>query len=53
MLAEAIINTLADDDLRKKIRKNAVEKAKGYDIETIVRSLEKCYRKYEFGIDNR
>jgi glycosyltransferase involved in cell wall biosynthesis len=40
MLAEAIINTLTDDDLRKKIRKNAVEKAKGYTIEKLGDEIE-------------
>ena len=38
-------------NLREEIKKNAVEKAKGYDIEKNVENIEQCYRKVEFGID--
>jgi len=43
-LADAIILTLTDDNLQKEIRKNAIEKAKGYDIEKNVGCIEQCYQ---------
>jgi glycosyltransferase involved in cell wall biosynthesis len=45
LLAEAIILALTDAQLRENIKKNAIEKAQEYDIQTIVLDVERCYRK--------
>jgi glycosyltransferase involved in cell wall biosynthesis len=45
LLAEAIILALTDAQLRETIKKNAIEKAQEYDIQTIARDVERCYRK--------
>jgi glycosyltransferase involved in cell wall biosynthesis len=45
LLAEAIILALTDAHLRENIKKNAIEKAKKYDIQAIVPDIERCYRK--------
>jgi len=43
-LAEAIILALTDTQLRENIKKNAIEKAKEYDIQKIVLDVERCYK---------
>ena len=45
-IAKAVILALTDDNLRKEIRRNAIEKAKGYNIENIAGYIEQCYKKY-------
>jgi glycosyltransferase involved in cell wall biosynthesis len=45
LLAEAILLALTDNQLRENIKKNAVEKAKEYDIVAVVPDIERCYRK--------
>lgn len=44
LLADAIILALTDATLRENIKKNAIEKAREYDIQTIVLDTERCYR---------
>ncbi|MGB9703757.1 MAG: glycosyltransferase family 4 protein [Candidatus Micrarchaeales archaeon] len=43
--ANCILRVLKDEELRRKLAKNALKEARNYDIKEICRELEKVYRK--------